>query len=99
MNNVICIIAFNQQQHPHNNRWFEGMLWQTEGAAVGGQKCASAEGSFYDSCFRIAKITIREKIAPGYKYQNETEPRQHLYEYYKDIDITGVFSAQQSSNC
>lgn len=36
MINVIYIIAFNQQQHPHNNRWFERILWQMEGAAVGG---------------------------------------------------------------
>lgn len=36
MINFICITAFNQQQHPHNNRWFEGMLWQMEGAAGGG---------------------------------------------------------------
>lgn len=61
MINVICIITLNQQQHPHNNRWFERMLWQMEGVAVGGQKCASAKGSFYDRCFRIAKVTIRGK--------------------------------------
>lgn len=53
------------------------------------------KGSVHDSCIRVAKITVGGGggggIAPGYKYQTAAEPSKHLYEYYKDTDLSPVY--------